>query len=81
MSKLSAYFGVYMDALNEMGERYILGFDMNLIADKMLDCFNLYRRTGDPRALENARKYASILRVDRSAFPRLFRRRPRFALL
>ncbi|MFC1994615.1 hypothetical protein ACFLVD_00530 [Chloroflexota bacterium] len=41
MSKLSAYFGVYMDVLNEMGERYISGFDVNLIADKILNCFNL----------------------------------------
>lgn len=73
LAKLSRYFEVYMDALNEMGERYILGFDMNLIADKMLDCFNLYRRTGNPRFLDDARKYAAILSIDRGAFPRLFR--------
>lgn len=71
--KLSQYFEVYMDALNELSERYILGFDLNLIADKMLDNFNLYRRTGEERYLENARRYAAILRLDESRFPALFR--------
>jgi hypothetical protein len=73
--KLATYFEIYMEALNEMSERYILGFDMNLIADKMLDNFNRYRRTGDERALANARKYAAILKVDQSSFPRLWERR------
>lgn len=72
--KLSDYFEVYMEALNEMSERYILGFDMNLIADKMLDNINLYRRSGDERYLDNARKYAAILRIDEQRFPSLFRR-------
>lgn len=72
--KLADYFEIYMDALNEASERYILGFDMNLIADKMLDNFNLYRRTGEEKYLENARKYAAILRVDQARFPSLFRR-------
>lgn len=56
---------------------------MNLIADKMLDSFNRFRRTGDDRHLENARKYAAILHVDRAGFPSLWRlrRRPRAALL
>ncbi len=81
LGKLGAYFEVYMEALNEMSERYILGFDMNLIADKMLDSFNLYRRTGDEKHLSNARKYAAILRVNQASFPSLFRRRPRPALL
>jgi len=71
--KLADYFEIYMDALNEASERYILGFDMNLIADKMLDNFNLYRRTGEEKYLENARKYAAILRVDQAHFPSLFR--------
>jgi hypothetical protein len=75
LEKLSAYFDVYSDALQEMSERYVMGFDMNLIADKMLDSFNLYRRTGDQHYLENARKYAALLKVDQSRFPSLFRRR------
>jgi len=74
LAKLSAYFEVYMDALNEMSERFIMGFDMHLIADKMLDNFNLYRRTGDEQYLSNARKYAAILKVDRASFPAIFGR-------
>lgn len=78
LEKLSAYFEVYMDALNEMSERYIMGFDLHLIADKMLDNFNQYRRTGEERFLQNARRYAAILKVDPKAFPSLMkRRRPR----
>ena len=81
LEKLSDYFEVYMDALNEVSERYILGFDMNLIADKMLDNFNLYRSTGEEKYLENARRYAAILRVDQASFPALFGDRPRAVLL
>lgn len=83
LAKLSNYFDIYMGAMNEASERYILGFDMNLIADKMLDNFNRYRHTGDEGFLENARKYAAILKVDRANFPSLWqlRRRPRATLL
>ncbi len=72
--KLSHYFEVYVEALSEISERYILGFDMNVIADKLLDNFNLYRRTGEQHYLENARKYAAILKVDGTSFPKLFQR-------
>jgi hypothetical protein len=81
LGKLAAYFEIYMDALNEMSQRYILGFDMQLIADKMLDNFNAYRRTGEKRYLDNARKYAAILKVDAASFPSLFRRQRRAAVL
>ena len=81
LTKLADYFEIYMDALNEASERYILGFDLNLIADKMLDNFNLYRRTGEEKYLENARRYAAILRVDQASFPALFGDRPRAVLL
>jgi hypothetical protein len=74
LEKLSAHFEVYLDALNEMSERYIMGFDFHLLADKMLDSFNQYRRTGEQRFLENARRYAAILKLDPEAFPRLMRR-------
>lgn len=74
LAKLSAYFEVYMDALNEVSERYIMGFDMNVIADKMLDNFNLYRQTGDEKYLTNARRYAAILKVDPERFPSLYKR-------
>lgn len=70
--KLGEYFELYADALNEMSGRYILGFDMDLVADKMLDQFNRYRETGDAAALANARRYASVLRLDRDRFPALF---------
>jgi len=72
--KLSGYFEVYLDALNELSERYVTGFDFNLIADKMLDRFNLYRRTGDERHREEARRYAALLRLDSRRFPALYRK-------
>lgn len=81
LERLSAYFDVYSDALQEMSERYVMGFDMNLIADKMLDSFNLFRHTGEQRYLENARKYAALLKVDKGRFPSLFKRRPRPVIL
>jgi len=81
LEKLSAYFDIYSEALQEMSERYVMGFDMNLIADKMLDNFNLYRRTGDQHYLENARKYAALLKIDQGRFPALFRRRSRPVIL
>ena len=64
----------YLDALNDMSKRYIMGFDLHLIADKMLDSFNQYRQTGDKHLLENARSYAAILSVDVEAFPNLLKR-------
>lgn len=81
LRKLATYFEVYLEALNELSERYVMGFDLNLIADKMLDSFNRYRRTGEERDLENARRYAAILRVDPDAFPSLLRRRGRGRIL
>ena len=74
LEKLSTYFEVYMDALNEMSERYVMGFDLNLIADKMLDNFNQYRRTGEARFLQNARRYAAVLKLEPAAFPGLIAR-------
>lgn len=69
--RLASYFEVYMDALNEISARYIMGFDMNLIANKLLDAVNRYRETRDERHLESARKYAAILKVDTARFPSL----------
>ncbi len=74
LHKLSQYFEVYMGALNEVSERYVLGFDLNLIADKMLDNLNLYRRTGEETYLENVRRYAAILLLDERRFASLFRK-------
>ncbi len=69
LSKLADHFELYVEALNEMSERYIMGFDTQLIADKMLDNFNRYRETRDERDLGSVRRYASILRVDGDQFP------------
>ncbi len=72
--KLSGFFEIYVDALNDLSERYVTGFDLNLIADKMLDSLNLYRESGEERHLENARRYAAILKLDEVRFPALLRR-------
>lgn len=69
LSKLADHFEVYVDALNEMSERYIMGFDMRLIADKMLDGFNRYRASREEQHLASGRRYAAILRIDREQFP------------
>jgi hypothetical protein len=63
LTKLAEGFVFYMEALSEMSERYILGFDMEVVANKMLDAMNLYRQTGDSVHLETARKYAALLKV------------------
>jgi hypothetical protein len=72
LARLADCFEIYVDALNEMSERYIMGFDMDLIATKMLDAFNRYRQSQDAYDLRNARRYAAILRVDNARFPALF---------
>jgi hypothetical protein len=74
LARLAEHFEVYSDALSEMSERYILGFDMELIADKMLDAINAYRRSGDATHLESARRYAALLRLDPDRFPSAFGR-------
>jgi hypothetical protein len=82
LEKLASYFEIYMDALNEMSARYVMGFDMEVLADKMLDAFNAYRETGEERHLESARKYAALLNIDRARFPALGQQhRPRGYLL
>ena len=62
--RLAQYFDVYVEALNEMSGRYVMGIDMRVIADKMLDAFNRYRATKDAKHLETARKYAALLKLD-----------------
>jgi len=72
--QLARHFETYMLALNDISQRYIMGLDMNLLADKMLDAFNLWRQTGDEHHLEKARRYAALLKVDSTRFPSLFQR-------
>jgi hypothetical protein len=45
LALLGDNFELYADALQEMSERYILGFDFGLMADKMLDAMNTGRPT------------------------------------
>lgn len=71
LHRLAQFFDVYVEALNEMSGRYVLGMDMNVIADKMLDAFNRYRETKDNAHLEAARKYAALLKLDGRAWPAL----------
>lgn len=66
LERLSRFFDVYVEALNEMSDRYVLGIDMQLIADKMLDAFNRYKASKDAKDLETVRKYAALLRLDGS---------------
>ena len=61
-----------MDALNEASENLIIEMDTRIIANKMLDAFNRYRETGDEAEMENARKFATVLKVDSHSFPALF---------
>lgn len=67
--RLADCFEIYADALKEMSERYILGFDMRLLSDKMLDNFNRYRESNDEAYLTNARRYAAVLRLDGDWLP------------
>jgi len=78
LSKLATGFRFYMETLNEVSQRYVLGFDMALMSNKMLDAYNAYRRTGDQAHLDSASKYAALLKIDRS-FPGM--RRPRGRIL
>ena len=66
LQKLSSGFRFYVETLNEVSQRYILGFDMELMSNKMLDAYNAYRRTGDQAYLDSASKYAALLKIDRS---------------
>ena len=48
--------------------------DLALIADKLLDSFNRHRQTGEESYLQNARRYAAILKLEPDAFPKLLKR-------
>lgn len=71
LQRLSSFFDVYVDALNEMSGRYVLGMDMRLLADRMLDAFNRYRHGRDPADLDAARTYAALLKLDGQQWPEL----------
>jgi len=69
LSRLAEHFELYVDALNEMSERFIVGFDTAIIADKLLDSLNRHRQSGDDTALHAARHYAAILSIDADRLP------------
>jgi hypothetical protein len=54
LAMLGDNFELYADALGEMSERYIMGFDFNLIANKMLDTMNADRPA-------EAERYAGLI--------------------
>jgi hypothetical protein len=72
LCKLSDYFEVYVDALNEMSQQYIMGFDLALVADKMLDHFNRYRTLADEGSQRGARRYAEMMGVGPAEFRALY---------
>ncbi|MBI2766193.1 MAG: hypothetical protein HYX53_09810 [Chloroflexi bacterium] len=76
LQRLASFFDVYVEALNEMSGRYVMGMDVRMLADKMLDAFNRYRETKDPRHIETARKYAALLKLDGHQWPALDRMAP-----
>ncbi|HYM14107.1 MAG TPA: hypothetical protein VEZ14_00925, partial [Dehalococcoidia bacterium] len=69
LAKLAEHFELYADALSEMSERYIMGLDTRLIADKMLDAINAFSSTGEERHLADARRYAALLHLEHAQLP------------
>lgn len=83
LARLSAYFDLYTDVLNEVAQTFVHGFDVDRVTNLMLDSYNVWRRTGDPTHMENVHKYAALLAIDpRRAFRRLGRnKRHRYVIL
>jgi hypothetical protein len=74
--RLARFFDVYAEALHEVGERYVLGIDMRVIADKMLDALNRFHETGAQADMDTARQYGALLRFDDAGLERLRAPRP-----
>jgi hypothetical protein len=70
LGKLADHFEVYVDALNEMSERYVLGFDARLNTERMLDGYNGWRSVGVGGLVDEARRFAEILDIDPRRFAR-----------
>jgi hypothetical protein len=60
LQRLSSFSTSTWTRWNEMSGRYVMGMDMQLLADRMLDAFNRYRQTWDIAFIETARKYAAL---------------------
>ena len=69
LSRLAENFELYVDALNEMSERFILGVDTSAIADHLLDSLNRFKESGDRAEVDTARRYAAILNIDVTRLP------------
>jgi hypothetical protein len=69
LTRLAEHFELYVDALNEMSERYIMGIDTSAIADQLLDSLNRFKASHDETDMEAARRYAALLNVDAARFP------------
>ena len=74
--RLAKYFDVYAEALHEVGERYVLGIDMSIVANKMLDALNRYKETGAEADMEAVRKYGALLRFDETGLANLATPKP-----
>ena len=82
LSRLSNNFGIYAEVLSEVAQTFIHGVDVQRVTNLMLDSYNAWRRTGDPKRMEELRKYAALLALDpRRAFSRLTRRRQNLPLI
>jgi hypothetical protein len=64
LERLAEHFDLYVDALNEMSERYIMGADRGVIANHLLDSLNRFREQHDRSALDDAKRYAAILNIE-----------------
>lgn len=69
LAALAQHFELYVDALNELSERFILAPDAQVITDHLLDNLNRHKVSGHPADLEVAGKYAAILNLDGLKFP------------
>jgi hypothetical protein len=69
LTRLAEHFELYVDALNEMSERYIMGIDTSAIADQLLDSLNRFKASHDQTDMDAARRYAALLNVDAARFP------------
>jgi len=69
LARLAEHFELYVDALNEMSERYIMCVDQGAIADHLLDSLNRYKESRDGADYEAVRRYAALLNVEAPRLP------------
>ncbi|MEX0750120.1 MAG: hypothetical protein WD359_04850 [Dehalococcoidia bacterium] len=69
LTRLAEHFELYVDALNEMSERYIMGVDTSVVADHLLDSLNCYKASHDKADIDAARRYAVMLNANAAHLP------------